>query len=41
MRGPRLNLLALSYRIINATLGSYIAARWVPSRPMLHAWIPV
>jgi len=39
MNEPSLNLLALSYRIIYATLGSYIAARLAPYWPMLHAWI--
>ncbi len=39
MNEPGLNLLALSYRIIYAILGSYIAARLAPSAPMRHAWI--
>jgi len=30
-------LLALSYRILYAVLGSYIAARYAPHRPMGHA----
>ncbi len=39
MHAPGLNLLALSYRIVYAALGSYIAARLAPRSPMLHAWI--
>lgn len=39
MYEPRLNLLALSYRIVYAVLGSYIAARYAPDRPMLHAMV--
>ena len=39
MNDPGLNLLALSYRMIYAVLGSYIAARFAPSSPMLHAWV--
>lgn len=33
------NLLALSYRCVFGALGSYIAARLAPSRPMTHAMI--
>ena len=36
---PRLNLLALSYRIVYSVLGSYIAARFAPRNPMRHALI--
>lgn len=36
---PRLNLLALSYRIIYSVIGSYIAARFAPRNPMRHAMI--
>jgi len=36
---PRLNLLALSYRIVYAVIGSYIAARFAPRNPMRHAMI--
>jgi hypothetical protein len=32
-------LLALSYRIVYAILGSYIVARYAPNRPMGHALI--
>ena len=39
MWGPGLNLLALSYRIVYAILGSYIAAKLAPSNPMRHAMI--
>jgi hypothetical protein len=39
MREPRLNLLALAYRIVYAVLGSYIAARLAPHAPMRHAVI--
>ena len=37
MRDPGLNLLALAYRSIYAVLGSYLAARFAPNRPMFHA----
>src|SRR6266849_4187749 len=37
MYDPGLNLLALSYRIVYAVVGSYIAARLVPRNPMRHA----
>lgn len=33
------NVLALSYRCVFGVLGSYIAARLAPARPMLHALI--
>lgn len=36
---PRLNLLALSYRIVYAVIGSYIAARFAPRNPMRHAMV--
>jgi hypothetical protein len=33
------NVLALSYRIVYATLGSYLAARLAPRNPMRHALV--
>nr|MBP7648632.1 hypothetical protein [Phenylobacterium sp.] len=33
------NALALSYRLVFGALGSYIAARLTPTRPMRHALI--
>lgn len=39
MVDPRLNLLALSYRIVYSVIGSYIAARFAPRNPMRHAMI--
>ena len=39
MHDPMLNLLALSYRLVFNTLGSYIMARLAPSNPMKHVWI--
>jgi hypothetical protein len=39
MHDPRLNLLALSYRIVYTVLGGYIAARLAPRNPMRHATI--
>ena len=33
------NVLALAYRCVFGTLGSYIAARLAPARPMWHALI--
>jgi hypothetical protein len=39
MYDPGLNLLALSYRIVYAVLGSYIAARFAPRNPMRHALV--
>jgi hypothetical protein len=37
MYDPRLNLLALTYRIVYTVLGGYIAARLAPHSPMRHA----
>ena len=37
MHEPGLNLLALSYRIVYAVIGGYLAARFAPSDPMRHA----
>jgi hypothetical protein len=37
MYEPSLNLLALAYRCVYAVLGSYIAAKYAPHSPMLHA----
>lgn len=37
MRDPGLNALALAYRSIFAVLGSYLAARFAPDKPMKHA----
>src|SRR5258705_7657837 len=39
MYATGLNLLALSYRIVYAVIGSYIAARFAPDKPMRHALI--
>jgi uncharacterized membrane protein len=39
MFDPRLNLLALSYRIVYSVIGSYIAARFAPRNPMRHAMV--
>lgn len=39
MHDPLLNLLALTYRIVYAILGSYIAAKLAPRKPMKHAMI--
>jgi hypothetical protein len=39
MFAPRLNLLALSYRIVYTIMGNYIAARFAPRNPMRHAMI--
>jgi hypothetical protein len=39
MFDPRLNLLALSYRVVYSVIGSYIAARFAPRNPMRHALI--
>ena len=39
MWDPKLNLLALSYRCVYGALGSYIAGRLAPRRPMKHAMI--
>ncbi|MCT8999980.1 hypothetical protein [Chelativorans intermedius] len=32
-------LLALAYRVVYAVAGSYVAARFAPTRPMLHALV--
>jgi uncharacterized membrane protein len=37
MYDRRLNLLALSYRLVYSVIGSYIAARFAPHSPMAHA----
>lgn len=37
MHGHGLNLLALSYRLVYAVAGSYVAARLAAGRPMAHA----
>ena len=39
MHEPGLNLLALSYRVVYAILGSAIAARLAPRNPMRHAMV--
>lgn len=39
MTSTPLLLLALAYRSVYAVLGCYLAARFAPSRPMLHAMI--
>lgn len=39
MHDPGLNLLALSYRIVYAVAGSYLAARFAPRSPMRHALV--
>jgi len=39
MYDPKLNLLALSYRIVFAILASYIIARMAPYSPMGHALV--
>jgi hypothetical protein len=39
MHDPKLNLLALGYRLVYGVLGGYIAARLAPSNPMRHAVI--
>ena len=39
MHDPGLNLLALSYRIVYAIFGSFLAARFAPRRPMRHAMV--
>jgi hypothetical protein len=39
MYDAKLNLLALSYRIVFAILGSYIIARMAPYSPMRHALV--
>src|SRR5262249_27011146 len=37
MHSTSLNLLALTYRTVYAVVGSYVAARLAPDRPMAHA----
>ena len=39
MYDPGLNLLALSYRIVYAVIGSYITARFAPHLPLRHVWV--
>lgn len=39
MYSPRLNLLALSYRILFTVVGGYVAARLAPNTPLRHAVI--
>ena len=39
MRDASLNALALGYRIVYDTLGSYLTARLAPHHPMRHALI--
>ncbi|TGK04004.1 hypothetical protein EHO59_10820 [Leptospira semungkisensis] len=39
MMSDSLFVLAASYRVVYGILGSYIAARLAPSRPMFHAMI--
>jgi hypothetical protein len=39
MFDPRLNLLALSYRVVFTVLGAYLTARLAPYAPMRHVWI--
>ena len=39
MRDPRLNLLALTYRILYGIVGSYVTARLAPRNPMRHAMV--
>jgi len=39
MREPRLNALALSYRIVYTVLGYYVTARLAPYAPIRHVWI--
>jgi hypothetical protein len=39
MYDPRLNLLALSYRIVYGVVGSYITARFATYSPMRHALV--
>jgi hypothetical protein len=39
MYDPRLNLLALSYRIVFGVIGSYLTARFAPYSPMRHVWV--
>ena len=39
MRDPMLNLLALSYRLVYDTFGSYLTARLATRNPMGHVWV--
>jgi hypothetical protein len=39
MYDARLNLLALSYRIVYTILGSYVTAALAPHSPMRHVWV--
>lgn len=39
MWDPRLNALALAYRIPIGVFGSYLTARFAPHSPMRHVWI--
>ena len=39
MYDPRLNLLALSYRMLYTVAGGYITARLAPHSPMRHVWV--
>ena len=39
MLEPALNLLALSYRLVYAVLGSWLAAKLAPRAPMRHALV--
>ncbi len=39
MPEPRLNALALSYRLVYTVLGYYVTARLAPYAPMRHVWI--
>lgn len=39
MHDPGLNLLALAYRLVYDTFGSYITARFAPHSPMGHALV--
>jgi hypothetical protein len=36
MHDPRLNLLALSYRIVYTIIGGYLTANFAPNAPMRH-----
>ena len=39
MWDPKLNALALSYRLVFDTMGSYLTAKLAPRSPMRHAMI--
>jgi hypothetical protein len=39
MTDPRLNALALGYRIVYGIVGGYITAKFAPEKPMQHAMI--